>query len=213
MTQIQQGKHCASCNKVVVDFTGMNNAEIMTILLKNKDKKACGNFYNAQIEEPIFYSTFKKKANWPAIAAMLVAGIFAVSANQLQAQIRVKGNAVVVDNSGKDKEKYTEPGNDSLITYTLKISSKFDKDPIVGVTVAIKEIGTFTTNKDGIITFNIDESRIPEILQIDLNAYGFKKESISIKKAKIINAKKIELWLEKKEEYMLKGDVSIEETH
>lgn len=210
MTQTDQGKHCSSCNKVVIDFTGLKNEEIISILLKNKGKRVCGNFFNTQIENPILYINRKERSNWPAVAAMLVAGIFALSANQVQAQIRNRSQMFYDQSEGK----YTEPGKkDSLTTYTIKISSRIDKTPIIGATVAIQEIGTFTTDKNGVITFNIDESKIPEIVQVDLQAYGFEKEKISIKRSKIINAKNMELWMDEKEEYMLRGDVMIDETH
>lgn len=210
MTLKEQGKHCALCNKVVIDFSKMKNDEIISVLRQNKGKKICGNFYNSQIEYPIYYSGYKKKNNWAAIAAMLVVGVFTLSTNQLNSQ-QLKGNVVVVNRSHQDR--FTEPGKDSLSIYSLYILEKLNRIPVAGASIKIENVGTFTSNKDGMITFSIQETNIPEILHIELFAYGFIREKISIQKTKILKSKKMELLLEKKEEFMLKGDISIEETH
>ncbi len=211
MTKTDQGKHCSSCNKVVIDFTKMKNDEIISILLKNKGKKVCGNFYNTQIERPLKYINVKTQTKWPAIAAMLVAGLFTFNSGIAQAQ---KDEAPQYHTpSIRVGEKKTEPSKDSLISYSIRILTKEGKQPIQGASVSIEKIGEYISDKNGLVSFSIAEKDIPELIHISFWANGYRYEDIHIKKAKISNSKKIELFMVEEEEMMLRGDISIEETH
>jgi hypothetical protein len=210
MSPTDQGKHCAACNKVVIDFSGMNDQEIMDILLKQKGKKVCGNFYNTQINRPVTHIPLKTTYKWPAIAAMVIAGMFQLMPANSQTENRSQPYSYERVNDTKTELK-TEPAKDSLITYTIKVLSKKDKANIAGATITIESIGTYTSDKNGLIHFNIGESKIPDVIRIDLFASGFNLEQLSIQKQKITRTKNIELWMTIKENYMLRGDISIED--
>lgn len=49
MTPKENGKHCDSCNKLVVDFTTMPTQDVLLYFVKNKAQKTCGHFYQEQI--------------------------------------------------------------------------------------------------------------------------------------------------------------------
>ena len=49
MTPQEKGRFCGSCNKTVVDFTKMENEEILSYL-KNQPGKTCGYFLPHQVE-------------------------------------------------------------------------------------------------------------------------------------------------------------------
>lgn len=214
MTQTEKGKHCASCNKVVIDFSNKTDKEIIEILLQQKGKKVCGNFYNTQIEHPIRLVEYTKHAKWPAIAAMLIAGLFQVNTSFAQTDRNthtdVKSYYLSTTNT---KEKKTEPAKDSLITYTINVLAVDGKYAIAGATVNIEKIGSYTSDEKGIIHFSIAEKDIPTVIKIELYAYGFEKITTSIQKAKITKTKNIELLMVEKEVYMMRGDISIEDSH
>lgn len=212
MTQTEKGRHCASCNKVVIDFSNMNDQEIISILLKNRNKKICGNFYNTQIENPIHYIGIKKHTRWPAIAAMLIAGTLQLMPlNSFGQKERTQPLSSSVLNLKGEENKYTEPVKDSSNVYTIKILSKEDKIPVLGASITIENIGTYTTNQNGIISFSVTEDKIPALIKVSVSAGGYEYMTVSIQKNKILKAKQIELWLKKNEKYMLRGDVSIED--
>lgn len=217
MTPAEKGKHCAACNKVVIDFSNMSQQEMMHILVKYKGKKVCGNFYNTQIEKPINYISIKRHAKWPAITAMLIAGMFQLmpinGGAQKESTIYPYSSIMLTVKGDSPKNVNTEPGKDSLITYTIKVSSREDKIAVVGATVVIENIGTYTSDINGVISFSITKDKIPDLVHVDLSAHGFGNESITIQKNKIIKSKNIELWLIKKETYMIRGDVGIEDSH
>jgi hypothetical protein len=52
MTPNQKGRHCLSCQKTVVDFTGMTDAELVSFFTKNKGN-TCGRFTIEQVKRNI----------------------------------------------------------------------------------------------------------------------------------------------------------------
>lgn len=51
MTPRDKGRYCNSCAKVVVDFTTMNDAEIVNYLQQHSKQKTCGHFRNEQLHQ------------------------------------------------------------------------------------------------------------------------------------------------------------------
>ena len=51
MTPAAQGRHCAACNKVVVDFTQKTDAEILVLL--QRTAAPCGRFRADQLNRPL----------------------------------------------------------------------------------------------------------------------------------------------------------------
>ncbi|CAN5854537.1 hypothetical protein BH11BAC4_BH11BAC4_23000 [soil metagenome] len=50
MTPTQQGRHCDSCMKTVVDFTAMTDDQVKNFLLNHKEEHACGRFTSQQLQ-------------------------------------------------------------------------------------------------------------------------------------------------------------------
>jgi CarboxypepD_reg-like domain len=48
----QNGRHCQACNKVVVDFTSMNDYEVLNYLNRTKGD-VCGHVYTDQLAKPV----------------------------------------------------------------------------------------------------------------------------------------------------------------
>lgn len=214
MTQTEKGKHCSSCNKVVIDFSNKTDKEIIEILLQQKGKKVCGNFYNTQIENPIRLVEYTKHTKWPAIAAMLIAGMFQLNTSfgQTDRNTHTDVKSYYLSTTKTNLTK-TEPSKDSLITYSIKVLAKDGKYAISGASVTILDIGTYTSNENGIIQFSIAEKDIPAIIKIELYANGYETINTSLQKIKITKTKNIELFMEEREKYMLRGDISIEDSH
>jgi len=214
MTKTDQGKLCVACNKVVIDFTGMSTQEILHVLLNQKGKKVCGNFYNTQIKNPIQYMAPTRKMKWPAMAAMLVAGLFTVAPAITHAQRNtekvVHPVSVRIDQSGTNETINTEPGKDSLITYKIKVKSFKTNTTIAGAQINITDVGSFTSDKNGMVVVSISMKDVPEFIQVDCWASGFETSSQTIYKTQLEKNKKLEIFLAEEERYMMRGDVSID---
>jgi hypothetical protein len=52
MSPKEQGRYCASCKKVVVDFTDMSDAQVLAYF-KKPQGSVCGRFYSDQLERPL----------------------------------------------------------------------------------------------------------------------------------------------------------------
>ncbi len=48
-----KGKFCSSCEKVVVDFSRMSDAEIKNYFTAYQDQKTCGRFLTSQVDRPL----------------------------------------------------------------------------------------------------------------------------------------------------------------
>lgn len=53
MTPVEQGKFCGSCQKQVVDFTGMSDRQVAAFFKKPSTGSVCGRFMNDQLERDI----------------------------------------------------------------------------------------------------------------------------------------------------------------
>jgi hypothetical protein len=92
MTPNEQGRHCTSCAKTVVDFTVMSDDEVKYFFLNKKEERVCGRFNNVQlqciiIELPhnIFYIPM------PGWKKFLVASLLVFSATLFSCETTVKG--------------------------------------------------------------------------------------------------------------------------
>jgi hypothetical protein len=218
MTQADQGKHCASCNRVVIDFSGMTDAQIIKILMAQKGKKVCGNFYNTQLARPILYVQQKSFPKWPAMAAMLVAGLFQLSAGTLNAQREVDqkiySRSLAIEKNPQQKEKIkTEPASDSLITYSIRVFDEKTKEKLAGISVSIDSIGVFVTDAKGEIKLSLEPNKVPKLVRIQFSSWNYEVKDLSFAKSRLARNKSMEIYLKESERYMMKGDVSIEETH
>jgi hypothetical protein len=62
MTVAEQGRFCASCQKQVVDFTTMSDAQLAAFFKKPSTSSVCGRFYDDQLNRDM--QTTKKSIPW-----------------------------------------------------------------------------------------------------------------------------------------------------
>ena len=93
MTPNEQGRHCSSCAKTVVDFTGMSDEQVKYFFLDKKEERVCGRFHNEQlhritIELPadIFHISM------PVWKKFLVAVLLAYSATLFSCDTKLNGS-------------------------------------------------------------------------------------------------------------------------
>jgi hypothetical protein len=96
MTPNEQGRHCTSCAKTVVDFTSMNDEDVKNFFINKREEKVCGRFKNEQlhrivIELPrnIFYIPM------PGWKKFLVASLLVFSATLFSCDTNITGKAKV----------------------------------------------------------------------------------------------------------------------
>src|SRR5882724_8501055 len=92
MTPNEQGRHCMSCQKTVVDFTMMSDREILSFISKSSNN-ICGRIANDQLERPISIPgsspVIPRKYLWRLfVPAFLLAG----KANAQQKKIKLNSS-------------------------------------------------------------------------------------------------------------------------
>ena len=115
MTPNEKGKHCLVCQKTVVDFTSMTDAQIIDYF-QNYKGSTCGRFYESQVERPIApLSNIKTKTHW--------AWLF--SAFLLPLSVKAQTNAPF---NIELAEKYVK-NYEQQITHKEKSSKKHNQNP------------------------------------------------------------------------------------
>lgn len=102
MTNVEQGKFCSSCNKIVIDFSTKSSAEIINFF-ENKNDRVCGRFTTIQLNQVNYYLAIPKTNNWLKYMGVLAIGAMVFTSNA-SAQKIVGKPAVSV-------QYQTSPGN------------------------------------------------------------------------------------------------------
>jgi hypothetical protein len=121
MTPNEQGRHCTSCAKTVIDFTGMTDDEVKYFFIHKKEEKVCGRFKNEQlhrivIELPhnIFYIPM------PGWKKFLVASLLVFSTTLFSCDTAIKGE-ITEEASEKLQVKNTLLLNDTASVLALPL--------------------------------------------------------------------------------------------
>lgn len=143
MTPTATGRHCAACQKTVVDFTGKSDAEILTFLAQAGQHK-CGRFATSQLNRPLLASAPLPTQRWRAwlVAALATWGLREGLASPTKAQ---EPQAYAPATPGLTNGPTLPP---ELATVTIRgvVLDSAAHDNLPGVTVLLKgtTIGTST---------------------------------------------------------------------
>lgn len=85
MSEAEKGRFCAVCQKTVIDFSDMNETEIISILnQKLQTETVCGRFKKNQIQtRPSWTDKLSQKLRYFALALLMAFGIPKISKAQL----------------------------------------------------------------------------------------------------------------------------------
>lgn len=162
------GRHCGSCNKIVVDFTQMSDEDIIQYLLKNTH--TCGLFKKSQFNRPMVIYSYKRRSNWPAVAAMLVAGLFAMAPSNVNA---INPNKPPIEFHSSIKSE-VEPEKTKQ-EFPVQLLNSKNNNLITWGSVYVEGLGTFTADSHGTIrVINTDEEKfMPESYLVTVYAGGY----------------------------------------
>lgn len=190
MTPDAKGRHCAACNKVVIDFTNMNDQQILDHLSKAAGK-TCGRFYGDQLNRTLTPTAARKMGRWKYFWQIALPLFFL--SNRSTAQIKFPVDTIAYQapdfncsrNAGISvriggvvavpKEDYTKN-----FLVTGKVVDQ-QNNPLPHATVMIKEtnIGT-TTDSNGEFVLAVRNKKAPILV---FSYVGFNQQE-----KKIVNA-------------------------
>lgn len=179
MTPKDKGRHCAACNKTVVDFTQQSDEQI----IKSLESKGnlCGRFKTQQLDRDIVFA-HKEKNNYWSIAASGLFAFMAIGNQNAYAQGEpkpVKADTLV---RPMVKGKVATSVLDQQLIYGT-VTDVDDKTPLPGVNILIKG-----TNKG--VTSDFDGNYTIKVKKGDILIYsyiGYKTHEIKVGTTNQIN--------------------------
>ena len=104
MNPVEQGRFCNSCQKAVVDFTEMSDAQLVAFFRKPSTGSVCGRFYNDQVGRDLFVP--RKRMPWLKYFLQLLVPTFLFACKaRTQGAPRPMGETVWVETKKGVKDK------------------------------------------------------------------------------------------------------------
>lgn len=182
MTAVERGRFCASCQKVVTDFTQMEDTEIIRFLKEGKGH--CGRFNAAQLDRPLIASIENPRYFVAPIYKKIAASLLIVAAFAEKTFAQQKKQ-----NSTQQQVIPTKKSKAPVIISGHLLDFKTQK-PLSNRTVFLKNDSfelQIKTNKWGGFTFTVPKNQQQGIgtLKIDTTgtSFTFIDEEISLEKS------------------------------
>ncbi len=144
MNPNEQGRHCSSCAKTVVDFTGMNDDEVKYFFLNKKEERVCGRFKQIQLHQIVIelpQNIFN--IEMPLWKKFLVACLLVFSTTLFSCDTKIKGELIQTEKVSQppknpEDELYKSSGGYVGMAFTRWDS--IPKPPVThgGLTLVIK---------------------------------------------------------------------------
>ena len=179
MTPSQQGRFCSVCAKEVVDFTSMNDTEVLHYFLDKKNQKVCGRMYPDQLNRPVtktMYPAKKKRWYWNIAALLLLlsksAAVKAQGAIKVNTTQQQTGNKLPVQVLGNIMP------SKAVVKKIKGMVTDEEGNPVAGAAINVKGSKTGTQSAaDGTYTLNADAGT--DVLVI--SAVGFQTTELVLK--------------------------------
>jgi len=183
MELVDGGRLCKKCDKVMIDFRGMDDYEIASIHI-NSEKVVCGVYDEYRLSDNPNFAKPKLKLN-----TLYLAGMFGLLANsQVDAKaekiktIQIEPNRVSQDSTKSEENIQEKKEEESKILRGIILFE--NKEVIKGVSVQIKEIGKIViTDENGYFELEVDDIfETTDYITLMLNYVGTQSKSIFINK-------------------------------
>jgi hypothetical protein len=122
MTPDETGRHCSSCAKSVVDFTGMSDHEVKHFFLNKKEEKVCGRFRQTQLQQIVIelpQNIFSMEM--PLWKKFLAACLIVFSTTLFSCDTKISDQAAI-----QKQNEVAKPNLISVVVYVGGISVCYD---------------------------------------------------------------------------------------
>jgi hypothetical protein len=134
MSTTEKGRFCASCQKQVLDFSGMSDSQVAAFFKKPSNGSVCGRFHNDQLNRDIEIP--KKRIPWVRYFFQILLPAFLASKAQAQdknkptKQDSLIKHVVVTPIKQKSEKRHREDTLPALLSPALPDLSKLENLPI-----------------------------------------------------------------------------------
>jgi len=181
MTPTEQGRYCASCQKQVVDFTTMTDAEIFSYFQQSSGN-TCGRFFNTQLQRDVAATKPGRVVRLKWWWAAFISGILFTAKAKAQWPA-IYGDTVVV--TGYQSKKHTSIiGKVAPSLQTIQGRVVDDKgEPIVGASILMTgSVYTAVTDSLGKFSIALPASATKAEIEVSFIGYNTKRHKIDWKK-------------------------------
>lgn len=177
MTPQDKGRHCQSCNKVVVDFSVMTDRQVLDYF-KNAQGNTCGRFHNDQLQRPLIEPQ-KQPGKWNyflASVASFFVGLKLIAQPKVLLGKVANPKQEIVNKATENNAIKGEVAAPKLITVSGKVTDE------KGVAIAGASITIDKTNKGVVSDKDGNFScKAKSIKSIAVRAVNYETKTIEIK--------------------------------
>ena len=201
-------RFCDSCSKMVVDFTAMNDQQVMEIISQSSSK-ICGQFREKQLNYT--YSKIEEKntnAVFPSLISSLllfgtVSCIGDINTSQIH-QTPITTQILMSEDTDAFSKKITQ---DLVMEISGLVLDADNKQPIPYVVITLKDTKIVArTDENGYFKLTIPEEIKAEFITLQLHYIGYEVMEYSVNR--LSENQPIELYLAP-QEMLLLGEVEI----
>lgn len=186
------GKYCSQCAKKVIDFTSLNDHEVIQIL-EQRTEKVCGRLAQQQLNRIIKKGTNRNRhLFYNTLAGLLLMGntedSFAENHLATKQEIASAVNNPIANNIGKND---TKPAADSLKNIIQgKVIDALSKEPLPFVPILVKGTKTGTTaDQDGQFKLVIPDSLMADTVTLQIIYIGYESKEVVIHRRELSKTK------------------------
>lgn len=177
MIPVTQGRHCQSCSKTVIDFTGMSNAEVIAYLAMHKN--TCGRIDDTQLAG-INYQLQAEDNRQFTWKGLLAAASISMLFPAMDVRAQTSANNVPLPYASAPSGKLTGGNKAGSVTVEGRVTGMEDGQAIPGVSIMVKGTSTGTqTATDG--SFKLKKLNSADTLRI--SSVGYKSVEIPVGQA------------------------------
>jgi hypothetical protein len=154
MTVVEKGKFCAACQKVVTDFTQMEDEEIVRLMQQGNG--LCGRFRNEQLNRPLQMPLPRVKRFFTPLYQRIAASLLIVAAFGEKTFAQQSKTQTMQQPASANKK-----ASSSVIISGHLLDMETQK-PVAGMAISLQKdsfVLRTTTNKWGVFTFNIPPNK------------------------------------------------------
>lgn len=181
MKPAAQGRHCAACDKVVVDFSRMTDAEVLTWMQRQQSGRTCGRFATQQLNRPLLLppTPAPRWQKWVAATAAVI-GLEVGGAHEVQAQRAIPTEQHVITMGMVAVPRRVLPLSLNFPPLVIRgiVLDSTTQQPLPGVTVLIADTNVgVSTNTDGQFELILpDEFRQANVVKLQFNSIGYLRQ-------------------------------------
>ncbi len=182
MTPDPNGRFCASCQKTVIDFSSMSDAEIVQYFTHFKGV-TCGRFTEKQLQRPLSMPTVSKPQNrWAwAFSALLLPTVLSSQTVKTVESVVFSTNSVVLPTVVELKKQGAEINHNEATIKLHGIVVDTQYQPIIGASIVLRGTNNGTvTDLDGHFELKVPAPTTDkQTIDIEVSFIGY--ESLSLK--------------------------------